>query len=529
MRGKSFVTRLREAADGLSTDVAANYAVKYLHRPMKNHNFVKKLSRPLLESLVPHSGMIQPKPWDHQLACIYLGLQHPGFLFFMDMGGGKSAIALNIIRQRMHLGQIKRTLVLVPNVVTIASWGAEIKKHAPELRMVLMGHNSRTVRQAQLKQVADVWVLNYAGLQSIMTRIEMRKRITDVTMANAVARMFDCVVYDESHKVGNVRTLTYKLCSELSKAIPVRYGMTGTPFGRDPMLLWSQFYLTDRGESLGFKYSLFRDVFFRKEQTPYGPGFRYVFRQHMKADLNRLVQNKAILYSMEECAASLPELVYTIVPLAAPKDMKAHFSRALEEAKSIRKGDYMALKNVFMTMRQIASGFIRLKDVDDETKVDVAFGFNPKLEALRELVDELPQGCKMVVFHDFLYTGKLISGMLTEEKIGHLRLYGGTKDKGTVVDEFNNNPRIKILVTNSASGGTGLNLQVANYIVFFESPVSCITRKQAERRCYRAGQTRTTYMYDLVMEDTWDRRILEYIKEGKDLFEAIVKQGMDAV
>jgi len=529
MRSQSFTTRLRAAADGLSTDVAANFAVRYLQRPVKDHNYVKKLARPLLEARIPNSGMIVPKPWDHQLACVYLGLQNPGFLFFLKMGSGKSAIALNIIRERMRQGQIKRTLVLVPNVVNITSWAAEIIKHAPELRVVKMNDNSRIKRQTQLKEDADIWVLNYAGLQSVMTRLEKKKRIADVMMCNAVASMFDCVVYDESHKLGNVRTLTYKLCSELSKVIPFRYGMTGTPFGRDPMLLWSQFYLTDRGESLGFKYSLFRDVFFRKEQTPYGIGFKYVFRQRMKGDLNRLIQNKAILYSMEECAVSMPKLVYTAMPLEPPKDMRMHFNRALEEAKAIRSGDYIALKNVFMRMRQIASGFIRLKDVDDETKIDISFGFNPKLEALRELIDELPEDSKMVVFHDFIYTGKVISDMLTEEKVKYVRLYGGTREPGKVLDEFLNNPSVKILVANSVSGGTGVNLQVANYVVFFESPVSCIIRQQAECRCYRPGQTKTVWMYDLVMEGTWDERILQFIKEGKDLFEAIVKQGVENV
>ena len=86
MRSQSFITRLRTAADGLSTDVAANFAVKYLRRPVKDHNYVKKLARPLLEARIPNLGMIVPKPWNHQLACVHLGLQNPGFLFFLDMG-----------------------------------------------------------------------------------------------------------------------------------------------------------------------------------------------------------------------------------------------------------------------------------------------------------------------------------------------------------------------------------------------------------------------------------------------------------
>ncbi len=82
-------------------------------------------------------------------------------------------------------------------------------------------------------------------------------------------------------------------------------------------------------------------------------------------------------------------------------------------------------------------------------------------------------------------------------------------------------PDCRILVANSVSGGTGLNLQIANYVIFYESPVSPIHRLQAEWRCYRAGQTKAVFIYDLVVAESVDEKILEFIKEGKNLLSTL--------
>ena len=540
MTTSSFLSRVRAAANGMSNNAAAQYVAKFLYkRPLQDHNYVKQMTEAGLKKELPVITY-KLKPYLHQLACIFLGLRLPAFLFFLDMGAGKTMIALALIRIRMKAGTVKKSLILVPNVVNIASWVAEINKHAPELKVVRMDTPLRSERQARMQQEGDIWIVNYAGLQSLMThtvrgvelpdggRAKGKRTISDV-LAVEVAKKFDCVIFDESHKVGNTQSLSYKLCLHLSQHVPFRYAMTGTPFGRDPMLLWGQFYLIDHGETLSPRLTLFRDIFFRREPTPYGSGIQFIFRKSLTKELNRLIQHRSILYKAQECANSLPKLVEIRVPLEPPKDMQTYYAKALDEARNIRAGNYAVLKNVFMRMRQISSGFVRLKDAVNDEKVDIAFGFNPKMEALRELVDQMPEDCKMVVFHDFLASGKLISEMLTEAQIGHMRLYGATKDKEAVLNAFNQNPKIRVLVCNSASGGTGTNLQVANYVVFYESPVSSIARIQAEKRCHRTGQEKVVYIYDLVMSHTMDARILDYIKEGKDLIKAIVEKGVDNV
>jgi SNF2 family DNA or RNA helicase len=72
-------------------------------------------------------------------------------------------------------------------------------------------------------------------------------------------------------------------------------------------------------------------------------------------------------------------------------------------------------------------------------------------------------------------------------------------------------------------GGYGLNLQAASYCFFYESPVGAIDRDQCERRIWRQGQKNKCFIYDLVMKDSVDSKILLFHTAATNLFEAMVK------
>jgi hypothetical protein len=74
---------------------------------------------------------------------------------------------------------------------------------------------------------------------------------------------------------------------------------------------------------------------------------------------------------------------------------------------------------------------------------------------------------------------------------------------------------------NTHSGAEGPNWQVAKHTVFFESPVSPIKRKQAEKRANRAGFSGV--VWDLIAERSVDVRIQGFLAEGRDLFQMIVQ------
>jgi SNF2 family DNA or RNA helicase len=147
---------------------------------------------------------------------------------------------------------------------------------------------------------------------------------------------------------------------------------------------------------------------------------------------------------------------------------------------------------------------------------------NPKLEALIELLRELDPTRKVLVFNEYIKTGEIICARLKKEKVPHLRLYGATKKKQDVIDRFRGGKH-RVLVINSQSGAFGLNLQVASVVVFYESPVDPVVRRQAEKRSHRSGQTRKVLIYDLIVKGSVDEKIVECIKRGENLFKSVVE------
>src|SRR5512139_1162386 len=97
---------------------------------------------------------------------------------------------------------------------------------------------------------------------------------------------FGTLVLDESSNVKNHWSKSFGLCRRLSRMIPHRYCLTGTPIDKDPQDFWSQFWLIDHGHSLGETLGLFRSAFF-VEKPNYWGGFEYEFKQTMKRELSR--------------------------------------------------------------------------------------------------------------------------------------------------------------------------------------------------------------------------------------------------
>lgn len=440
-------------------------------------------------------------------------------------------LLLDLFMYRRKRGEAKRALVLVPNFTNIQSWVDEIQVHQPELVGIGL-EGSAKQRKELLNAQGDVWIINYQGLQSLVTTTVNRRRVIDPDALEETANLFDMVAMDEIHKCKNPESLTFEICDVLCQAADFRYGLTGTPFGRNPMDLWAQFFLIDRGESLSHHPQIFKETFFDKKVN--SAGFMdWEFNKKKKRLLNRMIQHRSIRYRDSECM-DLPSQNFTPVRVGMGKDAMKYMREMLDEIQqkamaSDELDDRKNAENVFMKMRTLASGFIRVYELDDEGKKtkhyeDIIFKDQPKLDALTDLIGSLPEGEKIVIFHEFIATGNMIEAALKKAKIKYLALNAQTKDKKAFLHDFREDDSITAAVVNSKSGSTGLNLQTANHMAFFESPVSPIERQQAEKRTHRGGQKKPCFYYDLITINSVDERIQEFIKEGKDLMTQIVEQ-----
>jgi SNF2 family DNA or RNA helicase len=502
----------------------------FLSRKLNSYDWMKGESRPELEAAI---NELVPKPalvglWDHQLVCFLLIEAFRRFMLFIDMGGGKTLITLSTIRYRKHRGELPKAIVFVPYITSIETWIDEVARHTPDLRCVpLYGTTNENLYKLATEE-GDLFVICYQSAVAMLAGKRPNKRTgksewyLNAQDTRDVFANFDMLVMDEIHRCKSATSLTYYMCRAISAQCDWVLGLTGTPFGRDLQDLWPQFNLIDFGETLGDTFGLYREAFFNKKEKYWG-GYEFKFKKELFNKLQAVIKNNSIRYSVDEFA-DMPPAIPFIKRVKPHEGIEAYAKRASAELnKHIAGGKLKEAESEYLKLRQLASGFMTLHG-EDTTKVHVKFDENPKLDALQELVEDMPAGCKMVVFHHFVYTNTLISDRLKTMKVKHARIYGKSKDPIKELQRFKTDDSCTILVINGKSGSSSLNLQIANYCIFFEQLDSAIDRQQAERRVYRPGQTKRVFFGDLLMTGTADFGIRQSNQEGKNLLQSLFNE-----
>lgn len=478
---------------------------QFLKRELDDFGWLKRIATAQIEQALQADGVpahLYSHLWPHQKASFLLMQQHKRFIFHIGMGGGKTLLMLTMLRLRKLRGEKVRAIVFVPFLSAVDTWVQEVKKFAPELVCFPLTGSSKE-NEIHLTEIdCDLNIISYPSAI----------HIKDFTSFSS----FDTLILDEIHKVKNHSTKTFKLCKYLSERAEYVYGLTGTPFGKDLQDLWAEFYVIDFGETLGPNISFFRNVFFKKKFKFHG-GVEYRPIKKRVPVLQRLIKNKSLHYSVKELS-EVPDKQYIKLVVRKPVDVEAYVARELIALREAVKAKNTQLAgNAFMQLRQLSSGFVTFKD-SDEQRIKVKFDENPKLDKLIELIDAMPPECKMVVFHDYIYTGDLIAERFKKLGIQSRRIYGGTRDKPAQLTDFRSKPSIRVMLLNSQSGSSSLNLQLANYVVFYECP-SVIDREQAEARVWRPGQTNKVFIYDIFMTGTVDEQHYTSVKAGGDLLQ----------
>lgn len=501
----------------------------FLQQQRDDFTWIKDVSREELEEAIKElCPEFKPKlpPFKHQLAAIYLGLCFEGFLFFLDMGTGKTGVALNLIQiRKTHWKQVKKTLVVVPNVVNVENWIHETKKFTNLKTVGLTG--TKAERELALKQKADIYCINYDGLKVFMSSLEVskgrgknagkRKWTIHPYNSRNFANQFDMLVLDETHHIKHTMSLQYQLCAILAKHAKYRIGMTGTPIGRDPVGLWSQFYVIDSGETLGTHKNIFLQALFSQKMGYFG-GVDFYLPKKNEAILHKMMLHRSIRYADIECN-DLPPVTKTVVELRLTPEIRKYYKQLILD--NISKDEDEQRENVYSKTRQLCSSF--MYEGKQKERVVINFPNSSKLEALEEIMEDVPEDCKIVVFHIFNQSAIEICAMLKKKKVKYATI--GSINKGTNVSEYNKfltDPKIKVMVLNSMSGGEGLNLQVANYGIFYELIDRPDVYQQTMKRLHRTGQQKHCHIIEFITKGTVEEKIAGFIAEGKSLFDALV-------
>ena len=499
---------------------------QFLDRPRDDFRTYHKLSAAKLDALA-RKYAVDPERWTKlrrpQRIMLLITLRTRHFAWWADTGVGKTITALSLVQHLQKTGELKRALVLVPRRANKDEWETEIKKHAPGLTYSLLPSSIQQKWQTVDEDDTTMVIETYHGLLLMACELEVNDRGKNKMkpsrrLVQRLIKQFDCLILDESQSAKGASKLPYRICRKLAHNMPTAVALSATPHGRDPTDLWAQMDIIDKGDTLGETLGLFRAVFFNERLDLWGQT-KYTFRKDRSKLLNTVLANRSIRFAADQ--ADLPKLVVIRKSVPLPDNLGLVYQRARDSFLAAH-GHYRESRNAFLRMRQISSGFLGFIDDESSSRAEVEFPENPKLDLLMGLLESIDPQYKIIVFVEFTWSGLRIMRELQQADIPAVHLYGATKDTKALMRTFNTDRRCRVLVLQNQFG-LGLNLQAARYGIFFEAPLSPITRQQCIRRFERQYSAyKTVFQYDLLVRDTLDEKILALLQEGRDLFAELI-------
>jgi SNF2 family DNA or RNA helicase len=416
-----------------------------------------------------------PTLYPYQEQAVRHALQYPRCGLFMEPGLGKTATAINTMRQREGA-----TLVVAPKRVIDHTWPTELKTWWPEARVQTLAL-PKAKRPIAYDTPADVYLINFEILAKCFGTSKVKGEFK---------WKYPNLVIDESSKIKNRATGIFKTLRFNGAKFQTLMELTGTPAPRSMEDLWAQVYLMDRGERLGRTLTAFRQRWFVQGKEHWQ---RYISKAGA-AEINRRISDICLSMKAEDYL-QLPDMVVQDIIVDLPDHARRAYETLQEDlVVQVQGHDISAptAANLMNKLLQMTGGTI----YSDE---GVVLAQNTaKKEALQDLIEELGDEPLLVVYG-------------YKPELEWLRELGAVelRDSKDTVDRWNAG-KIKLFAIHPASGGIGLNLQAGGGHLCWTTPTFNLEHYiQTNKRLHRNGQTRPVFVHRLIAKNTVDQTVYD--------------------
>ena len=487
-----------------------------------------------------------------------------------DMGLGKtvqstSIMAATAVERRKTFESTKDpsdapmpSLVVCPSTL-VSHWPHEIAKFvSKDVLAPLRVHGTPREREATYKQIgpSSVVVVSYETMRS------------DISSLREIQWMY--IILDEGHAIRNPTSKLSEAARELQGHH--RLILSGTPVQNSVMEVWAMFeflmpgYLGTRATfNAKFGKSVERAKKSRKTKESAQQQASILALQ----SLHKQVMPFILRRTKDQVLKDLPPKIIQDVTCEQSKLqaalLKDFDGKSLEEGLKNLQGSTSDNKgHVFQSLhflRKVCSHPIMVLDENNEAHreaVEASLGkgaatewnqamrriasgleHSPKLSALKELlndcgigVDEDVAGLESVdAGHRVLIFAQtkamldlVVSAVLNPMHVSHLRIDGDVDavERFNVVQKFNADPTIEVMLLTTSVGGLGLNLTTADTVIFMEHDWNPQKDLQAMDRAHRIGQTKCVSVYRLLVAGTIEESIMSLQRFKLDVAAAVV-------
>lgn len=425
---------------------------------------------------------------------------------FVNKVGGRALIA-----DEPGLGKTLQSLLYLDRhpelrpAVTICpasvkyNWQREASTHFGMLSEVLEG--TRPPDYGAIRTGTPLLILNY----EILSPSKRGPGWLDFIINKIKPR---AVIIDEGHYCSNRTTRRSKACNVLAKNVEAFMVLTGTPITNVPAELWHILHMIRPDEYPSFWE--FARRYCHPRRTPWGWDFS---GSSNLDELHERLKSIMIRRKKEDVLKDLPDKTRTILPLDLSS--RAEYVKAEKDFMGwLRMRSPGKVKRAERAERLVKAGYLKRLAAKLKLPQVIEWTENFLAESDGKLV---LFGVHKKVIHTLYDRFKHLSVVVDGGVTG--------KDRQRAVDQFQNNPKIRLFIGNIQAAGIGLTLTAASTLAFMELGWTPGSMLQAEDRIHRIGQKNAANIYYLVAKDTVEQRLLQIIQKKSAVFTTAIDGG----
>jgi len=281
---------------------------------------------------------------------------------------------------------------------------------------------------------------------------------------------FDALVLDESHRIKSLDAQITKNVTALSKKFEHHIFMSGTPIKNKKNEIFTQANIVAPGTFTSRGQVTMMPVFDVKESLK-----KFFFRRTKRAELK-----------------NLPEKIRTRISLPNGKELP-------DWTPGMEVGEISALKS--------ALAFAKTKYT---------------IEFVSDIIENTES--KVLVYSDSDDAAEIIAKHFGKNAVLHTGSTSHEKREVAKAAFMNEDSEVRVFVGTTGSCREGLNLTVADKVVFNDLPWTPADLEQAEDRTHRIGQKNVVNVYWLtVAGNRFDSRVCELLWAKMDIYKKVIE------
>ena len=463
---------------------------------------------------LPEGFEFKTKPFSHQLEGVEYGLKYDRWFLGDEQGLGKSKQTIDIaVARKVMYGY--RFCLIVCGVNTLKwNWVNEIHTHSNE-DVYILGQRRKGTKiiigstKDKLEDLKLMYNIGEPHPYFIITNIESfrDKNIADTISDLCKKGIIGMCAADEMHKMKNP---TAQQTKGFLKCLPdCRIGMTGTPLMNSPMDLYVIL------KWLGYESHAFYS--FKQHYCVMGGYGGYEIVGYKNLDQLTAQVREIMLRRLKSEVLDLPEKIYVddIV------EMDGRQAVMYKEVEAGLKADYI---NGDIDLTNPLSALIRLRQTTGYPGIlSDEITESAKLDRMEEIVENcISNDEKVIIFSNWAQMTSVIFDKVAKYGCGVITGETADSNRQAIVNKFQSDDTLKVIVGTIGAMGTGLTLTAATTVIFVDEPWNKALFDQAVDRAHRIGQKNNITVYSIMCKDTIDERIHNLIYKKGAMSDAII-------